>query len=399
MQDMAAAENARSLAQSGVRALQAGDAATARSQLGRAVELDPKDLGAWLNLAAACRAQSDYEAALGALDGALKLEPRNFLALLGKANVLERQGRVREAANAYAIALIQAPPDARLDPATLSAVRRARQISQKHLAELEDFVRSELAEAMSQARTSDAQRARIFVDLTIGRRQNYRQEPSDFFYPGLPAIEFYERDEFPWLPEYEAATEAIREELVKALAEDAEGFVPYIDYSDSLPLDQWAELNKNSRWSAYHLIVQGRTVEETARRCPATMEAISKLPQPQLPGRCPAAMFSALQPHTRIPPHTGVANFRVVSHLPLIIPPACGFRVGNETREWKPGEAWVFDDTINHEAWNESGQVRAILICDVWSPRLSPDERELIAAALTAMDRFNKTEPTGMGAL
>jgi hypothetical protein len=112
------------------------------------------------------------------------------------------------------------------------------------------------------------------------------------------------------------------------------------------------------------------------------------------PLRSPSALFSVLQPKTRIPPHTGVANFRLVVHLPLIVPPGCGFRVGGETRQWRLGEAWVFDDTIEHEAWNDSEQTRIIFICDVWSPRLSPDERAVIGEIIAATDAFNGTQPT-----
>jgi aspartyl/asparaginyl beta-hydroxylase (cupin superfamily) len=104
-------------------------------------------------------------------------------------------------------------------------------------------------------------------------------------------------------------------------------------------------------------------------------------------------LFSALTPHTRIPPHTGVANFRLLVHLPLILPPGCGFRVGGETREWKFGEAWVFDDTIEHEAWNNSDELRVIMICDVWSPLLSDSEREAIAAVIEARDRYTGEVP------
>jgi aspartate beta-hydroxylase len=100
-------------------------------------------------------------------------------------------------------------------------------------------------------------------------------------------------------------------------------------------------------------------------------------------------MFSLLQPHTRIPAHTGVSNTRVVVHLPLVIPPGCGFRVGSETREWVLGQAWVFDDTIDHEAWNNSSQPRAILIFDVWSPFLSDNEREMVVRVMNAMDDFH----------
>jgi aspartyl/asparaginyl beta-hydroxylase (cupin superfamily) len=106
-------------------------------------------------------------------------------------------------------------------------------------------------------------------------------------------------------------------------------------------------------------------------------------------------MFSVLQPKTRIPPHTGIANTRLVVHLALIVPGGCGFRVGSETRAWREGEAWVFDDTIEHEAWNDSDRPRAILICDVWNPRLDEDERRAITALISAMDRFNQTGPAG----
>jgi aspartyl/asparaginyl beta-hydroxylase (cupin superfamily) len=108
-------------------------------------------------------------------------------------------------------------------------------------------------------------------------------------------------------------------------------------------------------------------------------------------------MFSALQPGTRIPPHTGVANTRLVVHLPLIVPEGCGFRVGNETRHWREGQAWVFDDTIEHEAWNDSAEPRVIFICDVWNPRLSEFECQLIAEMMMAMDKFNGFVPeTGL---
>ena len=75
---------------------------------------------------------------------------------------------------------------------------------------------------------------------------------------------------------------------------------------------------------------------------------------------------------------TGVTNTRTIIHLPLIVPPGCAFRVGGETREWREGEAFAFDDTIEHEAWNKSQQDRAVLILDVWNPYLSEHEHEMI---------------------
>jgi aspartyl/asparaginyl beta-hydroxylase (cupin superfamily) len=231
--------------------------------------------------------------------------------------------------------------------------------------------------------------------VALRKRPNYRQEPVEFFWPQLPAIEFYERGMFPWLEPFEAATPPIREELLALIREDAGELVPYVDYPDSRPLDQWRALNHSLKWGAYHLMLNGAPVAANCARVPKTMEAIGLLPQPHVPARSPAAMFSVLQPNTRIPPHTGIANTRLVVHLPLIVPEGCAFRVGGETRPWREGEAWVFDDTIEHEAWNGSDQVRVILICDIWSPFLSEADREIVTRVMAAMDAFNGTQPSG----
>ena len=173
--------------------------------------------------------------------------------------------------------------------------------------------------------------------------------------------------------------------------------MPYVNYPDGVPLDQWAELNRSPRWSA--LTCSGRRpVEANASALPKTMAALAGVPQPHVRGRSPAAMFSVLQPNTHIPPHTGIANTRLVLHLPLIVPEGCGFRVGSQTRRWREGEAWVFDDTIEHEAWNDSDLPRTILIFDVWNPRLIAAERETIARLMAAVDAFNEA-PAGRGEL
>ena len=184
----------------------------------------------------------------------------------------------------------------------------------------------------------------------------YGQEPSHFHYPGLPPVEFHDRSHFPWLAELEAATAAIREEFDALIATEAAELVPYIQYPDDVPLRQWEALNRSRDWTAVHLLQNGRRVERNARHCPHTMALLERLPQPDVPGASPNAMFSLLAPRTRIPPHTGVANTRLVCHLPLIVPQGCGFRVGAETRAWQPGTAFVFDDTIEHEAWNDSAR-------------------------------------------
>jgi len=372
----------------------ARDFAGAQQLLLRVLEGDRRNVPAWLNLAAMRRQLNDFDGAFAALREVLRLDARNYSALLMSATLMESEGRIRPAAAMYGAALSNAPPDQHLDPPTLQAVQRARGIYAKHNRELGAFIREQVVDVQSQCNTLQRRRIDSFIETTLRTRKRYQQEPLEYYYPGLPAIDTLAWTLFPWLAEFEAATADIQRELVAILRADEAGFAPYIHYDDHMPLDQWRELNHSPRWSAFHFYEKAIPIEERWQRAPATMRAVTKLPQAHVALRSPSAMFSVLQPHTRIPPHTGVANFRLVVHLPLILPAGCGFRVGGETREWGMGEAWVFDDTIEHEAWNDSEEARVILICDIWSPRLSEEERLAIAGVIAATDAFNGTGPT-----
>ncbi len=173
-------------------------------------------------------------------------------------------------------------------------------------------------------------------------------------------------------------------------------FKPYIQYGEHMPLDQWRELNNSPRWTSYEFYRQGRADRrKRCQRAPATMRAMQSLPQAGVPLRSPAAMYSALQPRPEFPRTPAWRISGWWSTCRSSFPPGCGFRVGSETREWRIGEGWVFDDTIEHEAWNDSDEPRYILICDIWSPRLSPQERAAIAGVIAATDTFNGTVPSG----
>jgi aspartyl/asparaginyl beta-hydroxylase (cupin superfamily) len=104
-------------------------------------------------------------------------------------------------------------------------------------------------------------------------------------------------------------------------------------------------------------------------------------------------MFSVLAPHTHIPPHHGETNARVVVHLPLIVPAGCRYRVGYEERDWKVGEALIFDDSIEHEARNDSDEIRVVLIFDVWNPLLEPAERNMVKAMSAAEREYSGINP------
>jgi aspartate beta-hydroxylase len=359
------------------------------------VSLTRTYLPAWLNLAAVRRQRNDLDGAFLAIQQALTLDGRNFTALMMSATMLEREGHAVPAALAYGAALANAPPDDMLDPPTLQAVQRGRVVHSAYTEQLGAHIRASVAHVESDCTAVERRRLDSFIETTLRIRRRFQQEPTDYYYPGLPPIYFYERSEFPWLEEFESHTDAIRQDLVTALQENSVAFTPYIHYGDHLPLDQWRELNNSQRWTSFEFYERGKPIPDRCGRAPATMSALKLLPQADVLSRSPCAMYSALQPHTRIPPHTGVANFRLVVHLPLVIPPGCGFRVGGETRQWRIGEGWVFDDTIEHEAWNDSDEPRYIFIADIWSPRLSPSERAAIASVIAATDVFNGTNPTG----
>ena len=81
-------------------------------------------------------------------------------------------------------------------------------------------------------------------------------------------------------------------------------------------------------------------------------------------------------------------NCRLICHLPLIVPDGCWLRVGNETRQWEQGKLLIFDDSIEHEARNPSGEMRIILLFDIWRPELSDAERHGISTVFEAIDTF-----------
>jgi len=159
-------------------------------------------------------------------------------------------------------------------------------------------------------------------------------------------------------------------------------------------VNQWQELNHSLRWSTLHLWRNGKPVEDNLARCPETARALAALPLADIGGLCPNAMFSALAPHSRIPPHHGETNARVIAHLPLIVPEHCRYRVGFDWRQWRVGETLIFDDTIEHEARNDSDELRVVLIFDVWNPLLERAERELVRRIAAAARSFDAVAPT-----
>lgn len=376
----------------GVLELQRGDAAAARELIERALRHDERNASCWVNLAAAHRRLGQRAEEMAAIEKALAVEPRHLLALLQKASLHELNGQRRAAAATYQNALATIPRGTRLPAALRAPLEHAMQAVQANSSELEALLGERLRELRARHPDAERQRFEHCVDSVLGKRRIFTPSPTFLHFPKLPAYEFFPRGHFPWLQQVEAATGAIRAEVERVLARDTERLEPYIAYPQGVPLDQWAELNHSRRWSAFYLWRDGRPVEANLARCPETARVLGDLPLAKVPDHAPTVFFSVLDAKSHIPAHTGVTNTRAIVHVPLVVPPGCRFRVGSETREWRPGEAWVFDDTIEHEAWNDSDVPRAILIFDVWNPFMSEAECELVRIAVSTIGEFNRGE-------
>jgi aspartate beta-hydroxylase len=359
-------------------ALNIGDATGAIHYLERAAAAEPAAAPIWFNLFQAFDMAGDLERGLGSLDRALSIDPYYVPAILMKAEVLERLGRLPESLAMYRAIIAVGPNADSLPEPARRALARGLELVEADDGRRAAALERPMAEVHAAYPGADFDRADAYVEQRTGRRKVYVQQPLSGHFPYLPAMEFFGRDHFPWLAELEAKTAEIRRELLSLLAEGDRGFRPYIGFDPTQPVNQWEELNHSPRWSAWFFWEDGIRQAENCARCPATAAALDALPLLDLPGKGPTAMFSILEPRTRIPPHTGSNNVRTTVHLPLVVPERCGFRVGSQTRSFEAGKAWAFDDTIEHEAWNDSDAPRAILILDIWNPLLTEAERAAV---------------------
>jgi aspartyl/asparaginyl beta-hydroxylase (cupin superfamily) len=375
----------------GGEALRRGDARRAHELFSRVLAAGRTDAATLLGLAYACRSLGDAAGKIAATDRLLAIEPRNTQALILKADHLAELGDARSASSYYLAALRGAPPLAQLPPDLAAELRRAQQMCERYSAQYQSYIVEQLTAKGFDANTSSRRFAQS-LDIVLGRKRIYVQEPRYYYFPALPQIQFYERRDFAWLDRVEAATDAIRTELM-AVLQDPAAFAPYVEGDPNRPHNEQQGMLNNPAWSAFYLWKNGDAVSQNAARCPQTLAALSDVPFSRVPRRSPSILFSLLQPGAHIPPHNGLVNTRLICHLPLIVPGNCRFRVGNDERQWIEGKAWLFDDTIEHEAWNDSDRTRVILLFDVWRPELSTEERALVAALFEAIDAYSGRQP------
>lgn len=330
----------------------------------------------YLKLAAARRALGDLPGSLDALTHELEIVPGSLPALLMSGSLLTAMGRTEEASTAYEAALIHPIDETRLPPPMREQIAKARAtVEAKHARRAAiEAIRFDDAGLDVSARRRLEQFRQIVLDATgngMGR----------FAYPDLPERNFHDARALFGVPALEAATETVLAEFRRVVETNAAEVMSLVDHAESTAPVDLAD-DRYRRWSTLPLINNGAVNPANAALCPATMRLYEATDPCTIPGRAPNLVFSLLDAGARIPPHRGLTNVRLVLHLPLIAPPDCALRVGGDVHHWQKGEAMLFDDTFEHEAWNESDRLRVILLCDQWRPELGAAERKGIAAIL-----------------
>ena len=372
-------ENTRALGSLAIHALQRGETKLGIKRLENARRLSPSDLFILTTLIDVYSQTGELQQERNCIEAALASDPYFVPALLARGNWFERVGRKSRAASDYANALKISPAEAKWPDAFRVQLGHAQDVVASNAIAMTEHLTSAISELHADLPPDQQQRWREAVSIRAGNSTPYLSDSNQLYVPRLPAIPFFERDQFPFLAQLESRTKDIRREYLQVREATPHRLQPYIAYEPGQPVNQWQELDHSDRWSAFHLWTNGSRNEQNLERCPVTASTLQSLPLADISGVCPNVLFSSLAPATRIPPHTGESNARLVAHLPLIIPDNCRYRVGFEWREWRVGECLVFDDTIEHEAINDSDELRVILIFDVWNPLLSDTEKQVVS--------------------
>ncbi len=378
------------------RAVERRDLGTAEKYIKKALQIAPRRPELYQNLAIVLRAQGELEEALSAYNNSLRLNLRQPLCWIQRGDVLQAIGRSKDAVASYFYA---AKISGNLG--ILGNAHKGNPQAQKIIGRAARTLIIEREKAIAAA-TQDIHPAAGNENLgravMAGRhiaqaaRPAYSdplQRPAFCYFPGLETKPFYERNEFPFLRNIESSTQTILSEL-EAVLSAGQTLEPYVKIEADNPA-QWGTLNYSPQWSAYHLYKDGKRLEEHCEQCPETTKIIESLPLSDIPDQAPEVFFSVLKPGTHIPPHFGIANYKLAVHLPLIVPNSCAIRVGDITRNWSQGKCLIFDDSFEHEAWNRSESIRVVLILEVWHPKITPGEKSYLSTAIQALADFERS--------
>jgi len=370
-------DHAGALSCLGMLRLQQGKAGESATLLRRAVAQDPKSAEAHNGLGAALQGLGAYDEALGCHDKALVLAPGYDDALLHRGRALQALGRGAEAVACYEVVLEKTPGNAQTQLALATALEASGRheeafVRYRNAASIDPKLADYLSKALAnyhQHHQADAQPGMQRMNAYIGSFLTNQGNARMGVYPGLSSAPFHDTTRLPGAAALEQNYPVIREEI-EALAAtefhaESEG------------------LKERGTWDVFLFYERGRKNEENCARCPV----ITRLIESHNTVRTQAGLLyvSKLSPGTYIKAHRGPTNVRLRCHLGIRIPDGdCGLKVGGETRRWQEGRCIVFDDSLEHEAWNQTAEPRVVLIIDFWHPDLTPME----IAYLEGLHRF-----------
>lgn len=381
----------------GGRSLARGDFAQGTRLLERAAAVAPGNPEILNGLGIAYLAGGAYASASQILERALIFAPDLFEIRLHLGAAQEKLGRRFPALASYVRAIREAQRSGVwLDEKTTpSRVLPLVSHAMGYIARFRRRLMTELLEDLS-ARfgRSELRRFERFLSSYLGESPclplDERQKPKLYFFPGLPSSPYFDRGLFPWLADLEARTDAIAAELDGVLS-SPRSLEPFLQLSDPSKIGEYLGGSEQPpAWDAFFFFRHGQSYDEHLKSCPSTAQALSRVPLARVAGNAPEVLFSVLAPGTHILPHHGVTNTRSVVHLPLRVPPDCALRVAGELHVWKRGQCVIFDDTYEHEAWNRSGELRVVLILDVWNPYLSAAECAALATLIPEINTYHQ---------
>ncbi|XP_075440162.1 aspartyl/asparaginyl beta-hydroxylase isoform X7 [Ascaphus truei] len=153
-----------------------------------------------------------------------------------------------------------------------------------------------------------------------------------------------------------------------------------MDKAKGLFIPEEENLREKGDWSQYTLWQQGRKNENACKAAPRTCALLERFPE-STECRRGQIKYSVMHPGTHVWPHTGPTNCRLRMHLGLVIPnEGCNIRCANYTRTWEEGKVLIFDDSFEHEVWQDADSYRLIFIVDAWHPELTPHQRKTLPA-------------------
>ncbi|KAM4864867.1 aspartyl/asparaginyl beta-hydroxylase isoform 2-T2 [Thomomys bottae] len=182
-----------------------------------------------------------------------------------------------------------------------------------------------------------------------------------------------------WTPKETSYTELVKslERNWKLIRDEG---LAVIDTTKGLFLPEDENLREKGDWSQFTLWQQGRKNENACKGAPKTCALLEKFPE-TTGCRRGQIKYSIMHPGTHVWPHTGPTNCRLRMHLGLVIPKeGCKIRCANETKTWEEGKVLIFDDSFEHEVWQDASSFRLIFIVDVWHPELTPQQRRSLPA-------------------